>query len=231
VDLLAAEVFSAGDEEPARKRIAALESELRRLGPVNPRAGEEYEEAAARERFLVEQTDDLKASRRDLLQIAREVDDTIVDVFSTAYEAVAREFEVVFGRIFPGGTGRLQLTDPGDLLGSGVDIVARPPGKHVRKLSLLSGGERALVALVFLFAIFRALPSPFYLLDEVEAALDDVNLQRFLSLVEELEERAQVMIVTHQKRTMESADVLYGVTMAPDGVSRVVAQRMAEVAV
>jgi chromosome segregation protein len=131
--------------------------------------------------------------------------------------------------LFPGGSGRLKLTDPDDLLNSGIEVEARPPGKNVRKLSLLSGGERSLVALAFLFSIFRSRPSPFYLLDEVEAALDDFNLQRFIGLVEELEERAQIMIVTHQKRTMEVADVLYGVSMGKDGVSQVIAKRMDEV--
>jgi chromosome segregation protein len=141
---------------------------------------------------------------------------------------VAREFEGVFERLFPGGTGRLKLTDPDDVLHSGIEVEARPPGKNVRKLSLLSGGERSLVALAFLFSIFRSRPSPFYLLDEVEAALDDFNLQRFIGLVDELEERAQVLIVTHQKRTMESADILYGVSMNKEGVSQVVAKRMEE---
>jgi chromosome segregation protein len=222
-----------GEDEvaAARARLEALEREMRRLGPVNPRAAEEYEELSTRERFLIEQIDDLKRSRRDLLSVVKEVDDTIVEVFGDAYRAVAAEFEDVFGRLFPGGSGRLTLTDPNDLLGSGIDVEARPPGKNVRKLSLLSGGERSLVALAFLLAIFRARPSPFYLLDEVEAALDDINLQRFLRLIEELEERAQVMIVTHQKRTMEAADVLYGVSMGREGVSRVVAKRMAEVSV
>ena len=162
------------------------------------------------------------------MKIVREVDETIVDVFRGAFGDVAREFEEVFTRLFPGGRGRLELVDPGDLLSSGIDIEAQPAGKNVKKLSLLSGGERALVALAFLFSIFRARPSPFYLLDEVEAALDDVNLQRFLGLVSDLRERAQVLIVTHQKRTMEAAQILYGVTMAKDGVSQVVAQRMEE---
>jgi chromosome segregation protein len=193
---------------------------------VNPRAGEEYAELAERESFLVGQIEDLKASKRDLLKVLHEVDETIVEVFGDAFEAVAREFEIVFQRLFPGGTGRLTLTDPDDVLASGIEVEARPAGKNVRKLSLLSGGERSLVALAYLFAIFRARPSPFYLLDEVEAALDDVNLQRFLGLVAELEERAQVLVVTHQKRTMEAADVLYGVSMAAEGVSLVIAKRM-----
>ena len=214
------------DEVDARNRAQQLESQIRRLGPVNPQAAEECNQAEEREGFLVAQMEDLESSKKDLLKIVAEVDETIVQVFSEAFEDVAREFEVVFERLFPGGKGRLELSDPQDVLGGGIEIEARPPGKRVKKLSLLSGGERSLVALAFLFAIFRARPSPFYLLDEVEAALDDVNLQRFISLVHELEERAQVLIVTHQKRTMEAADVLYGVTMGADGVSEVIAKRM-----
>ena len=221
----------ADDEKPAaRERVEELERQMKRLGAVNPRAAEEYEEAEERQSFLVGQIDDLKASKTDLLRVVKEVDDTIVEVFGTAFADVAREFETTFERLFPGGRGTLKLTDASDLLGSGIDIEARPPGKNIKKLSLLSGGERSLVALAFLFAIFRARPSPFYLLDEVEAALDDVNLQRFLGLVSDLREHAQVLIVTHQKRTMEAAQILYGVTMAKDGVSQVVAKRMEETA-
>ena len=217
------------EETGARGEVEKLDREMRRMGAVNPRAGEEYAELAEREEFLVSQMDDLRASKRDLMKIVHDVDDTIVSVFGEAFDDVAHEFEGVFQRLFPGGAGAIKLTDPDDLLASGIEIEARPPGKNVKKLSLLSGGERSLVALAFLFAIFRSRPSPFYLLDEVEAALDDVNLQRFLQLIEELEERAQVLIVTHQKRTMEAADVLYGVSMNKDGVSRVVAKRMEDV--
>jgi chromosome segregation protein len=229
-DLERLEPFEDPDEAVGRERVEQLERQIRRLGPVNPRAAEEYAELPEREHFLVGQIDDLKASRRDLLKVVRDIDATIVEVFGAAFDTVAREFEDVFTRLFPGGSGRLKLTDPDDLLASGIEVEARPPGKNVRKLSLLSGGERSLVALAFLFAIFRAKPSPFYLLDEVEAALDDINLQRFLGLIAELEEHAQVLIVTHQKRTMEAADVLYGVSMNKEGVSRVVAKRMEEVA-
>jgi chromosome segregation protein len=231
VDLARLETLPEDQEADARSRSERLEREMRRMGPVNPNAAEEFGELSDREEFLIDQIEDLKSSRRDLMKVVREVDETILQVFGEAYEAVAREFEAVFQRLFPGGSGGLKLTNPDDLLTSGIEIDARPPGKNVRKLSLLSGGERSLVALAFLFAIFRARPSPFYLLDEVEAALDDVNLQRFLTLIEELERHAQVMIVTHQKRTMESADVLYGVSMNKDGVSRVVAKRMEEVVV
>jgi chromosome segregation protein len=229
-ELLAVDGVPQDEEDDARTRVERLDREMRRLGAVNPRAAEEYAELAEREKFLTDQIEDLKSSRRDLMKVVREVDETIVQVFDEAYADVAHEFENVFGRLFPGGAGKLILTDPDDLLNSGIDVDARPPGKNVRKLSLLSGGERSLVALAFLFALFRARPSPFYLLDEVEAALDDINLQRFLGLIHELEERAQVIIVTHQKRTMEAADVLYGVSMAKDGVSRVVSKRMEEMA-
>jgi chromosome segregation protein len=216
----------AEEVETSRARVEELDRQMRRMGTINPRAAEEYVELAERESFLVDQMEDLRSSRQDLMKVVREVDDTIIDVFGRAYEDVEREFAGVFGRLFPGGEGKLKLTNPNDLLTSGIEVEARPPGKNVRKLSLLSGGERSLVALAFLFAIFRSLPSPFYLLDEVEAALDDVNLQRFVGLTGELEENAQVLIVTHQKRTMESADVLYGVSMGRDGVSQVVAKRM-----
>lgn len=229
-DLLAIETLEQEAEALAVERAAALEREMKRLGTVNPRAAEEYTELAERETFLVSQMDDLRASRRDLMKVIRDVDDTIIEVFREAFTDVAREFEGVFDRLFPGGRGRITLLDPDDLLGSGVEIEARPPGKNVKKLSLLSGGERALTALAFLFAIFRSRPSPFYLLDEVEAALDDINLQRFLGLIRELQEHAQVLIVTHQKRTMEAADVLYGVSMSKEGVTRVVAKRLEEMA-
>ena len=225
-DLLNVEPLDRGGEQGALARVDALEKQMRRLGPVNPEAARAYEEMSERESFLVGQMDDLRSSKRDLVRIVQEVDETIVKLFTESFHDVAREFEQVFGRLFPGGTGRLKLTDQSDLLQSGIEIEARPPGKNVKKMSLLSGGERSLVALAFLFAIFRARPSPFYLLDEVEAALDDINLTRFLSLVRDLEQSAQVLIVTHQKRTMEVAGVLYGVTMGRDGVSRVVAKKM-----
>lgn len=228
-ELKALESFRPEEETEAHERAEKLGRDMRRLGAVNPRASEEYEELAERETFLIDQIEDLKRSRGDLMKIVREVDDTIIQVFGEAFQGVAAEFEGVFERLFPGGRGRLTLTNPDDLLTTGIDIEAQPPGKNVKKLSLLSGGERSLVALAFLFSIFRSKPSPFYLLDEVEAALDDWNLSRFIGLVDELEERAQILIVTHQKRTMEAADVLYGVTMGKDGISNVVAKRMEEV--
>ena len=230
-ELTALEGFSAVEEAEARAEVEKLDKEMRRLGAVNPHAAEEYRELTEREEFLVSQVEDLQSGKRDLMKIVHDVDETIIRVFGEAFDDVSREFNGVIERLFPGGSGAIKLTDPSDLLGSGIEIEARPPGKNVRKLSLLSGGERSLVALAFLFSIFRSRPSPFYLLDEVEAALDDVNLHRFLGLVNELEERAQILIVTHQKRTMEAADVLYGVSMAKDGVSRVVAKRMEDVTV
>ena len=156
----------------------------------------------------------------------KSVDEEIVNVFEAAFADVARHFSELFAMLFPGGSGRVVLTDPHDLLNTGIEMEARPSGKTVRRLSLLSGGERSLTALAYLFAVFRARPSPFYLMDEVEAALDDVNLHRFLDLVHEFRDEAQLLIVSHQKRTMEAADVLYGVSMAPGGSSRVVTQRM-----
>jgi chromosome segregation protein len=225
----ALEPFSDQDFPEVRVRVEKLDRQMKRMGVINPRAAEEYAELAERETFLVEQMEDLRSSKRDLMKVVDEVDQTIVEVFSQAYEDVAKEFAEVFTRLFPGGDGRLKLTNPNDMLNTGIEIEARPPGKNVRKLSLLSGGERSLVALAFLFSIFRSRPSPFYLLDEVEAALDDFNLQRFIQLVNELEENAQILIVTHQKRTMEAGDVLYGVSMGKDGVSKVVARKMEEV--
>ena len=147
-------------------------------------------------------------------------------MFASAYADVAQNFEHLFDTLFPGGQGRLRLTDPDNLLDTGIEVEARPSGKNVRKLSLLSGGERSLTALAFLFAVFRSRPSPFYVMDEVEAALDDVNLHRFLGLVAEFRNDAQLIIVSHQKRTMEAADCLYGVTMQPGGSSRVVSERV-----
>jgi chromosome segregation protein len=154
------------------------------------------------------------------------VDNKIIEVFAQAFADVAREFTEVFGRLFPGGEGRMVLTDPDDPLNSGVDVEARPAGKRVKRVSLLSGGERSLVAVALLFSVFRARPSPFYLLDEVEPALDDVNLHRFLEIAAEFRDRSQLLIVTHQKRTMEIADALYGISMGSEGVSNVICERL-----
>ncbi|HUC36865.1 MAG TPA: AAA family ATPase [Acidimicrobiales bacterium] len=210
----------------ARSRAASLESELAAIGPVNPLALEELGNLEERHRFLDEQVDDVRRARRELHQVISAVDDEIVRLFAEAFADVNEHFQVLMATLFPGSTGRLVLTEPSGLLDTGVDVEARPAGKNVRKLSLLSGGERSLVALAFLFAVFRSRPSPFYLLDEVEAALDDVNLHRFLDLLHEFRGEAQLIIVSHQKRTMEAADALYGVTMTPGGSSKVVSQKV-----
>jgi chromosome segregation protein len=212
----------------AERRAVAADRQLALLGRVNPLALEEFAALEERHAFLAAQLEDLKATRRDLLTVVAEVDERIRDVFRAAFEDTAREFELVFSTLFPGGEGRLVLTDPHDLLASGIEVEARPPGKKVKRLSLLSGGERSLTAIALLFAIFRARPSPFYVLDEVEAALDDRNLQRLLDMIDEFRGTSQLLVVTHQKRTMEVADALYGVTMRGDGISTVISQRLRE---
>jgi chromosome segregation protein len=211
------------------KRASRAERDLALLGKVNPLALEEFAALEERHQFLSTQLEDLKATRRDLLTVVKEVDDRILEVFTAAYEDVAREFEIVFRALFPGGEGRLVLTDPDDMLMTGIEVEARPPGKKVKRLSLLSGGERSLVAVALLVAIFRARPSPFYILDEIEAALDDTNLGRLLELISQLRSNSQIIIITHQKRTMEIADALYGVTMRGDGVTQVISQRLHDV--
>jgi chromosome segregation protein len=223
---MAAEAPELRDGVTPTARARELERELRLMGPINPLALQEYEALQERHEFLQGQLDDVKASRRDLGKVIKAIDNEIVDVFAGAYADVSQNFEQLFQTLFPGGTGRLKLTDPDDLLQTGLEVEAKPSGKNVRKLSLLSGGERSLTALAFLFAVFRSRPSPFYVMDEVEAALDDVNLHRFLDLVREFREEAQLIIVSHQKRTMEAADILYGVTMQPGGSSRVVSERV-----
>jgi chromosome segregation protein len=212
--------------EQQEKRLNSSEASLALLGKINPLALEEYGSLEERLRFLAEQLEDLKRTKKDLLDIIKEVDDRVQQIFMDAYEDTARHFEDIFARLFPGGDGRLILTEPDDLLNSGVDVEARPPGKRIKRLSLLSGGEKSLTAVALLVAIFKARPSPFYVLDEVEAALDDVNLGRLLSIFEELRETSQLIIITHQKRTMEIADALYGVTMRGDGVTEVISQRL-----
>ncbi len=208
------------------KRAARAERDLALLGKVNPLALEEFAALEERHQFLSTQLEDLKKTRADLLTVVKEVDERILQVFTSAYDDVAREFEIVFAALFPGGEGRLVLTDPDNLLLTGIDVEARPPGKKVKRLSLLSGGERSLTAVALLVAIFRARPSPFYVMDEVEAALDDTNLGRLLDLVAELRDSSQIILVTHQKPTMEIADALYGVTMRGDGVTQVISQRL-----
>ncbi|RVU22592.1 chromosome segregation protein SMC [Streptomyces antnestii] len=208
------------------KRLKSAERAYQQLGKVNPLALEEFAALEERHKFLSEQLEDLKKTRSDLLQVVKEVDERVEQVFTEAYRDTAREFEGVFGRLFPGGDGRLILTDPDNMLTTGVDVEARPPGKKVKRLSLLSGGERSLTAVALLVSIFKARPSPFYVMDEVEAALDDTNLQRLIRIMQELQEASQLIVITHQKRTMEVADALYGVSMQGDGVSKVISQRL-----
>lgn len=213
----------------AAARARELQRELRAMGPINPLALQEYEELSERHEFLEGQLHDVRQSRRELSKVIKAVNEEIVKVFAAAFADVSENFTHLFETLFPGGSGRLRLTEPGDLLNTGIEIDAKPSGKNVKKLSLLSGGERSLTALAYLFAVFRSRPSPFYVMDEVEAALDDVNLHRFLELVSEFRSSAQLMIVSHQKRTMEAADVLYGVSMEPGGSSKVVTERASEV--
>ncbi|WP_344895343.1 chromosome segregation protein SMC [Actinomadura meridiana] len=208
------------------KRAKTAERQLNQLGKVNPLALEEFAALEERHAFLTSQLEDLKKTQRELLSLVKEVDDRVQQVFASAYDDTAREFERIFARLFPGGEGSLSLTEPGDMLATGVEVAARPPGKKVKRLSLLSGGERSLVAIAFLVAVFKARPSPFYVLDEVEAALDDTNTQRLITVFEELRESSQLIVITHQKRTMEGADALYGVSMRGDGVTQVVSQRL-----
>ncbi|MFD3615840.1 AAA family ATPase [Streptomyces sp. NPDC058676] len=208
------------------RRLKSAERAYQQLGKVNPLALEEFAALEERHQFLSEQLEDLKKTRTDLLQVVKEVDERVEQVFTEAYRDTAREFEGVFSRLFPGGDGRLILTDPDNMLTTGVDVEARPPGKKVKRLSLLSGGERSLTAVALLVSIFKARPSPFYVMDEVEAALDDTNLQRLIRIMQELQEASQLIVITHQKRTMEVADALYGVSMQGDGVSKVISQRL-----
>tara|TARA_B100000586_G_scaffold135960_1_gene98417 strand:+ start:7 stop:1212 length:1206 start_codon:yes stop_codon:yes gene_type:complete len=211
----------------AGARIVELERELKLMGPINPLALDEFDSLEERRSFLQEQLDDIRATRKELRKVIRSVDEEIVSVFGAAFAEVSTHFTELFDQLFPGGQGRLRLINPDNLLETGLEIEARPSGKNVKKLSLLSGGERSLTALAFLFAVFRSRPSPFYVMDEVEAALDDVNLHRFLGLVDCFRDDAQLLIVSHQKRTMEAADCLYGVSMAPGGSSKVVSERIA----
>ena len=223
-------VLAGGEERDAQ--LAEDEERLLRkvglLGTINPLALEEFHQLQERHDFLTEQLEDLRRSKADLLNVVEAVDERIRNVFGAAFADVAAQFEVIFPRLFPGGEGRLVLTDPEDMLTAGVDVEARPPGKRVKRLSLLSGGERSLTALAVLFAIFAARPSPFYVLDEVEAALDDVNLQRLLTVMQDFRSTSQLIVISHQKRTMEIADLLYGVSMQSDAVSKVVSQRLRE---
>ena len=227
VEKAAAAEPSAYVRAEQERALAKALKDLEKLGRVNPLALEEHEALASRHKFLVDQVQDLKASKADLLRIVQDVDRLVEEAFASAFAETREQFEHVFGVLFPGGQGDLVLTDPDDMLSTGIEIEARPAGKKVKRLSLLSGGERSLAAIAFLVAIFKARPSPFYVMDEVEAALDDMNLTRLLAIFKELQETSQLLVITHQKRTMEIADALYGVTMR-DGVTTVVSQRLAD---
>ena len=227
VEKAAAAEPSAYVRAEQERALAKAQKDLEKLGRVNPLALEEHEALASRHKFLVDQVQDLKSSKADLLRIVQDVDRLVEEAFASAFAETREQFEHVFGVLFPGGQGDLVLTDPDDMLSTGIEIEARPAGKKVKRLSLLSGGERSLAAIAFLVAIFKARPSPFYVMDEVEAALDDMNLTRLLAIFKELQETSQLIVITHQKRTMEIADALYGVTMR-DGVTTVVSQRLAD---
>jgi chromosome segregation protein len=214
------------DRAEQQRRAKRASSELSQLGKVNPLALEEFAALEERYKFLATELADLESARSDLQTVISEVDGKILELFRAAFTDVAAEFETVFATLFPGGEGRLVLTEPDDVLASGVDVEARPAGKKIKRLSLLSGGEKSLVAVAMLVAIFRARPSPFYILDEVEAALDDTNLARVLGLLEGLRSTSQLIVITHQKRTMEIADALYGVSMGGDGITEVISQRL-----
>jgi len=222
---MAAEMPALAEGVTAPARVRDLERELRLMGPINPLALEEFNELQERHRFLEEQLEDVRGTRRELMRVIAAIDTEIQSVFAGAFADVSANFSQLFAGLFPGGVGRLMLTNPDDLLNTGIEVEAKPGGKNVKKLSLLSGGERSLTALAFLFAVFRSRPSPFYVMDEVEAALDDVNLHRFLNLVNEFRREAQLLIVSHQKRTMEAGDSLLGVSMQPGGSSKVVTER------
>ena len=225
-DIGPATELEPGDRSSLEQRVGELEARITSMGPINPLALEELGALEERYKELDAQVSDVRYARRELQEVIRALDDEIMQSFSSAVADVNEHFSNLIGMLFPGGQGRLLLTEPDDPLNTGVEIEVRPMGRNVRRLSLLSGGERSMAALAFLFAVFRSRPSPFYLMDEVEAALDDVNLQRFLSLVDEFRNEAQLLIVTHQKRTMEAADALYGVTMVPGASSKVVSQRV-----
>ncbi|CAN5486046.1 chromosome segregation protein SMC [soil metagenome] len=217
----------AFDRAAQQARLASAERKLGQLGRVNPLALEEFAALEQRHKFLTVQLADLSATRKDLLAIIDEIDEKMQDIFGAAFEDTRAAFDQVFPVLFPGGTGSLFLTNPDELLTTGIEVTVKPAGKKIERLSLLSGGERSLAAVALLIAIFKARPSPFYIMDEIEAALDDSNLGRLLTVLEDLRQSSQLIVITHQKRTMEIADALYGVSMRQDGVSAVVGQRVA----
>jgi len=223
----AAPATTAFNRAKQQARLASAERKLAQLGRVNPLALEEFAALEQRHKFLTEQLSDLTATRKDLLTIIDEIDEKMQDIFSAAFDDTRAAFDEVFPVLFPGGTGSLFLTNPDELLTTGIEVTVKPAGKKIERLSLLSGGERSLAAVALLIAIFKARPSPFYILDEVEAALDDANLGRLLTILQDLRASSQLIVITHQKRTMEIADALYGVSMRQDGVSAVVGQRVA----
>jgi chromosome segregation protein len=215
------------DRADQQARLARAERKLAQLGRVNPLALEEFGALEQRHKFLTEQLTDLSNTRKDLLTIVEGIDEKMRDIFRSAFEDTRAAFSEVFPVLFPGGVGSIHLTNPDDILTTGIEVSVKPAGKKIERLSLLSGGERSLAAAAFLIAIFKSRPSPFYVLDEVEAALDDANLGRLLTIFEDLRESSQLIVITHQKRTMEIADALYGVSMRQDGISAVVGQRVA----
>lgn len=227
VETLLAETEDAGkSREELEKEVRQAEQKLSQLGAFNPLALEEFAALEERHKYLSEQLEDLTKARADLVGIIHDLDSKMQTIFAAAFEDTKREFEKVFPILFPGGSGSISLTEPDDLLATGLEVSVRPVGKRIERMSLLSGGERSLAAVALLIAIFKARPSPFYVLDEVEAALDDANLGRLLEVVESLRKSSQLIIVTHQKRTMEIADALYGVSMRQDGMSAVVGQKL-----
>ncbi len=216
------------DRRVQQRRLAEAERKLAQLGRVNPLALEEFAALEQRHAFLTEQLADLTSTRQDLLTIITDLDERMQTIFAAAFEDTKQAFGEVFPLLFPGGSGSISLTDPDNMLTTGIEVAVRPVGKKIERLSLLSGGERSLAAVALLVAIFKARPSPFYILDEVDAALDDANLGRLLTVFEQLRESSQLLVITHQKRTMEIADALYGVSMRQDGVSAVVGQRVGD---
>jgi chromosome segregation protein len=227
VETLVQETELEGEtKEELEKAVRQAEQKLSQLGAFNPLALEEFAALEERHKYMSEQLEDLTRARGDLMGIIKDLDQKMQSIFASAFEDTRREFEKVFPVLFPGGTGSISLTEPDDLLVTGIEVAVRPVGKRIERMSLLSGGERSLAAVALLIAIFKARPSPFYVLDEVEAALDDANLGRLLEVIESLRKSSQLIIVTHQKRTMEIADALYGVSMRQDGMSAVVGQKL-----
>jgi chromosome segregation protein len=227
VETLVQETELEGEsKEELEKAVRQAEQKLSQLGAFNPLALEEFAALEERHKYMSEQLEDLTRARADLMGIIKDLDQKMQSIFASAFEDTRREFEKVFPVLFPGGTGSISLTEPDDLLVTGIEVAVRPVGKRIERMSLLSGGERSLAAVALLIAIFKARPSPFYVLDEVEAALDDANLGRLLEVIESLRKSSQLIIVTHQKRTMEIADALYGVSMRQDGMSAVVGQKL-----